>query len=190
MPLSRHLAAFWLLTGALACVAPPPPETGTSPGAGADARTAFFRELSTLCGQRFPGKAVFTSTPQDPMATAAMEMDVADCSPREIRVPFRVGNDRSRTWVITLADTGLLLKHDHRHADGTPDSVTNYGGWATTAGSATRQHFAADSFTAALIPAARTNVWTLEIDRAGRRFIYDLQREARPRFRAEFDMAR
>ena len=58
----------------------------------------------------------------------------------------------------------------------------------TLGGTAFRQRFPADSQTAALIPAASTNVWTLEIDETQQRFIYDLQRDGRPRFRAEFDL--
>lgn len=153
------------------------------------AQGAFFARLSALCGQRFPGRAVFTSTPDDPMARARLVMHVERCSGEEIRVPFLVDDDRSRTWVITLHPGALQLKHDHRHADGTPDDITMYGGWAAAAGSTGfRQRFPADSQTAALIPAAVTNVWTLEIDEAQEKFIYDLQRDGRPRFRAEFDL--
>ena len=28
-------------------------------------------------------------------------MHVRDCSERELRIPFHVGDDRSRTWVVT-----------------------------------------------------------------------------------------
>jgi len=44
-----------------------------------------------------------------------------DCSDKEIRIPFRVGEDKSRTWILSLDDRGLLFRHDHRHADGTPE---------------------------------------------------------------------
>ena len=153
------------------------------------AQGTFFTRLGALCGQRFPGRAVFTSMPDDPMARARLVMHVERCSGEEIRVPFLVDEDRSRTWVVTLHPGALQLKHDHRHADGTPDDITMYGGWATSEGSTGwRQRFPADSQTAALIPAAVTNVWTLEIDEAQGKFIYDLQRDGRPRFRAEFDL--
>ncbi|MBA2436542.1 MAG: hypothetical protein H0V54_15925, partial [Chthoniobacterales bacterium] len=81
---------------------------------------------------------------------------------------------------------GLRLKHDHRHPDGTPDKQTNYGGWATNDGTATRQQFPADEETAALIPEAATNIWTLEIDREKRTFLYALERNKAPRYRAVF----
>ena len=152
------------------------------------AQGAFYTRLRDLCDKRFPGRAVFTSTPDDPMARAALVMHVASCTGEEIRVPFIVDGDRSRTWVITLHPGAMQLEHDHRHADGTPDEITMYGGWAADGGSAYRQRFPADSATAKLIPAAATNVWTLEFDEQRGQFIYDLERDGRPRFRAAFDL--
>ena len=152
------------------------------------AQGAFFTRLRDLCDKRFPGRAVFTSTPDDPMARASLVMHVAACTGEEIRVPFLVDGDRSRTWVITLHPGAMQLKHDHRHPDGTPDEITMYGGWAAEGGSGLRQRFPADSQTAALIPAASTNVWTLEFDERQDQFIYDLERDGRPRFRAVFDL--
>jgi hypothetical protein len=68
--------------------------------------------------------------------------------------------------------------------------VTQYGGDTSDSGSATRQEFHADAHTATLIPAARTNVWTIELV-PGERFAYGLRREGTERrFRAEFDLTR
>ncbi len=123
-------------------------------------------------------------------ARSAVVMHVRQCSPSEIRVPLHVGDDRSRTWVFTPTSTGLRLKHDHRHSDGSEDAVTQYGGDTRDAGSATRQEFWADSLTATLIPAARTNVWTVEID-PGATFFYGLRREGTDRrFRVEFNLTK
>jgi hypothetical protein len=92
--------------------------------------------------------------------------------------------------VITRTPNGLRLKHDHRHEDGSEDAVTQYGGDTRGPGTATRQDFYADSLTAALIPAARTNVWTVEII-PGDRFAYALRREGTDRrFRVEFDITK
>jgi hypothetical protein len=122
------------------------------------------------------------------MSSQALVMHVRDCSADTIRIPFHVGANRSRTWVVTRTATGLRLKHDHRHEDGTPDSVTMYGGDTREAGVASRQEFFADSLTASLIPAALTNVWTIELE-PGRTFAYALRREGSDRrFRAEFDL--
>jgi len=149
----------------------------------------FWSSLQTVCGQAFGGR-VTESLPADTlMQRSALVMHVRRCTPTEIRIPFHVGDDRSRTWVFTRTPTGIRLKHDHRHADGTEDAITLYGGDTRDSGSVDRQEFHADSVTAALIPAARTNVWTVEIV-PGQRFVYALRRVGTDRrFRAEFDLA-
>jgi hypothetical protein len=49
--------------------------------------------------------------------------------------------------------------------------------------------FAADSFTAALLPASRTNVWTVEVTPT--QFVYQLTRTGSDRrFRVEFDLTK
>lgn len=59
---------------------------------------------------------------------------------------------------------------------------------ACSAGTATRQKFHADAHTSTLIPAAKTNVWTVEVH-PGRAFVYALRREGTDRrFRIEFDL--
>ena len=152
---------------------------------------AFWAGLQSLCGKAFTGRVAEDSVADSPFRGKVLTMHVRSCTPTEIRIPFHVGEDRSRTWVLTRTDAGLRLKHDHRHEDGTPDAVTQYGGDTRDAGSATRQEFAADAHTATLIPAARTNVWTVEVDPASSLFAYALRREGTDRrFRAEFDLAR
>ena len=154
------------------------------------AQGAFFTRLSALCDKEFPGRATFSSTPDDPMMRARLVMAPQGCSSEQVRVPFRVDGDRSRTWIITLHPGALQLQHDHRHADGTPDEITMYGGWAADGGTPSRARFPADAETAKLIPAAATNVWTLEIDSAKRRFVYFLERDGKPRYRAIFDLGK
>ena len=153
---------------------------------GVDARKThklFFENVKKLCGERLEGATEFPQDPKHDFAGKKLVMHVETCTDHQIRIPFRVGEDTSRTWILTLSDEGLLLKHDHRHADGTPDEVTMYGGWATD-GDGSRQRFAADAETAKLIPEAATNVWTLEFDAAAGRFIYALERNAAPRYKA------
>lgn len=151
----------------------------------ADARDAFFASLSQLCGATFEGASTYSSTPNDTFAGKTLTARVASCTADEIRVPFIVGSDRSRTWIFTRSDGALTLQHDHRHDDGTPDAQTMYGGAATAAGSALAQSFAADAYTARLIPAAATNVWTLTLGADGKTLSYYLERDGKPRFRAE-----
>ena len=153
-----------------------------------EAQTAFFQNLKKLCGQQFEGVTEYPQDPAHPMVGKRLVMSVATCSEREVRIPLQVGEDKSRTWVLTLSDKGLLLKHDHRHADGTPDEQTNYGGWAKAEGSANKQQFAADEETAKLIPDAATNVWTLEIDAEKQQFTYALERHNAPRYKGVFSL--
>lgn len=153
--------------------------------AGGDNRDAFFANLGTLCGATFEGASVFPREPGDAFAGKKLVANVATCTENEIRVPFIVGEDRSRTWIFTRSAAGLELKHDHRHADGTPDEQTMYGGMASDKGTPHAQSFHADAYTAKLIPAASTNVWTVTLSPDGKTLTYFLERDAKPRFKAE-----
>ena len=144
----------------------------------------FFTSLKDLCGARFEGAMTFPPEGKDAFAGKLLVASVASCSEVEIRVPFLVGEDSSRTWIFRRTVSGLQLKHDHRHADGTPDAVTMYGGMASTAGTPFMQSFAADSETAKLIPAAGSNVWTVNLSADGTSLTYHLDRGAKPRFTA------
>lgn len=162
-----------------------------APLAAAAPQDEFWDRLRALCGQAFEGRVVEGTAPGDAaFAGQRLVMHVRACGDAEIRIPFHVGSDRSRTWVLTRTATGLRLKHDHRHADGTPDRVTQYGGDTAEAGMAGRQDFPADVHTAELIPAARTNIWTVAVE-PGATFVYALRRDAEGRrFRVEFDLTR
>lgn len=151
---------------------------------------AFWASLQQLCGGAFAGTIVQASPADTSFAGKALVMHVRQCSPAEVRIPFHVGENRSRTWILTRTAGGLRLKHDHRHADGSEDAVTQYGGDTRGAGTPSAQEFHADAHTAGLIPAAATNVWTVEI-LPGERFAYALRREGTDRrFRVEFDLTR
>jgi hypothetical protein len=156
----------------------------------AEPRDVFWSRMQTLCGHAFGGRLTESSPADSVVRRSALVMHVRNCTPTEIRIPFHVGADRSRTWVLTRSATGFRLKHDHRHADGTEDAITQYGGDTRDSGSFGRQEFHADAHTAALIPAAGTNVWTLEIE-PGQRFVYALRRVGTDRrFRVEFDLVK
>ncbi len=155
-----------------------------------ESQRAFWSSLESLCGRAFEGRVVEDSTGNPDFAGKAMVMHVRRCESGRILVPFHVGDNRSRTWVFTHVSDGLRLKHDHRHEDGTEDDITQYGGDTTSPGTATTQEFHADAHTATLIPAAATNVWTVEII-PGRMYAYALRREGTDRrFRVEFDLTR
>jgi hypothetical protein len=155
-----------------------------------DPHDAFWVALTDLCGRAFEGRVRESQPPDSTFAASTLVMHVRECDDDVIRIPFHVGEDRSRTWVLTRTAEGIRLKHDHRHEDGSEDAVTQYGGDTAAPGSATIQEFPADAHTATLIPAAATNVWTLEL-RPGATFAYALRREGTERrFRAEFDLSR
>lgn len=148
-------------------------------------KQAFFDNMSNLCGQTYTGYSTYPDDPEHDFAGQLLRAEFITCNNEQIRIKFDVGADRSRTWVITNTEQGLLLKHDHRHEDGTPDEITNYGGWANNQGTAWAQYFAADDETAALIPAAKTNVWLLKYEPATEVLTYDLKRHNQPRYQAQ-----
>lgn len=156
---------------------------------------AFMSSLARLCGQAFAGRITVNEprTDSDPFEGKALVMHVRECRQEEIRVPFHVGEDRSRTWVITRTASGLRLKHDHRHEDGTPDELTMYGGDTRDAGTPMRQEFPVDAESIALferggLRASTANKWALELE-PGARYVYELARPGRL-FRVEFDLTR
>lgn len=157
---------------------------GALPAEAADSRSTFFDNIASLCGTVFEGYSSFPSDPEHSFAGKLLVATVASCTDDEIRIPFWVGENQSRTWILTRTSEGLLLKHDHRHEDGTPDEITMYGGWATREGNAGSQSFPADAHTRQLIPEAATNVWTLSLSEDGAALTYDLERHSEPRFRA------
>jgi len=153
----------------------------------------FFDRLRSLCGQAFEGRVVTNEEADREMAAARLVAQVRSCSDSELRIPFHVGNDDGRTWVVTRTAAGLRLKHEHRHADGSPAPPDNYGGDTIGPGNPRRQEFPADRYSRDLfvrenIPASVTNVWAIEIV-PGRLLAYELRRPGRF-FRVEFDLTR
>jgi hypothetical protein len=155
--------------------------------------TQFLSQLSQHCGKAYAGRITANqpAAPDDAFAGKALVMHVRDCGTQLVRVPFHVGDDHSRTWVLTQVPAGLQLKHDHRHADGSSDVLTMYGGTSVEPGTAQRQEFPADQeskdlFVREQIPVSADNVWAMEIV-PGERFVYELTRPNRV-FRVEFDL--
>lgn len=181
--MSRAMLIF-LLTFIASCAS----QRASSP-----AQDAFFASLSAHCGKAYEGKAV-TDIPKGSGFDAKLIMHVRECSDTEIKIPFIVGEDRSRTWIITKTENGLRLKHDHRHEDGSPDKSTMYGGDTLEEGTAGLQSFPADQYSKELfieleIPAALDNVWKLHLSE--RTFSYQLTRINSDRdFKVDFDLTR
>ena len=178
------IAALLLPAALAACATPTDVDTP---------RDRFLATLAPLCGKAFEGRIASPPVEADEaFAGKRLVMHVRGCSKNEIRIPFHVGEDRSRTWVLSRTRAGLRLKHDHRHSDGSEDKLTQYGGDSGGEGDAQRQEFPADAFSKAMferenIPASTANVWAIEVDRSA--FAYELRRPGRF-FRVEFDLSR
>jgi hypothetical protein len=156
----------------------------------AAAQNDFFAAISQLCGQAFTGKLAVDTSGSDRFADAQLLMHVRECSDTQIKIPFYVGEDASRTWILTKTGGGLLLKHDHRHKDGSHDDLTLYGGHTQQLGSAHTQVFPVDVFTQELFielgyPQSLTNIWEMFI--YPDTFTYRLTR-AGFEFKVEFDL--
>lgn len=147
----------------------------------------FWEQLQTHCGKAYAGKL---ADGQDrPEFSGDMVMHVKTCSDTEIKIPFFVGEDLSRTWIFTKDGDHLIsLKHDHRNKDGSEEEINFYGGKATNVGHDNFQFFPADPETVTMLPAASSNVWWIEL--SDNEYSYNLRRLAadRPPFRVEFDL--
>ncbi|HEY5804466.1 MAG TPA: hypothetical protein VIT90_12300 [Lysobacter sp.] len=179
-----------------ACRSAPSAEDGPRPaGNRGQPADAFFANLQALCGKAFAGRIVIDEppTPGDPYAGKALIMHVRQCEHDRIAIPFHVGDDHSRTLLLTRTSSGLTLDHDRRKRDGSLELLSMYGGSTVDRGSATRQVFPADAQSKALFARNQrndsiSNVWTLEI-KPGRMAAYERARAGR-RFRIEFDLTR
>lgn len=152
---------------------------------------AFFSSIEQHCGKAFEGKVAVDNQPS-PAFDAKLVMFVRKCSQAELQIPFYVGDNASRTWIIKKTGSGLSLKHDHRHKDGTDDLVTMYGGHTSDAGYNQIQSFPVDQYSKELfalqgLPQSITNTWQVYI--YPEMFSYRLVREGRE-FRVDFDLTK
>ena len=150
---------------------------------------AFFNAIKTHCGKAFQGK-VSKDNVGNTFGDAKLVMHVRKCTDSEIQIPFHVGEDASRTWILTKTGAGLMLKHDHRNEDGSFHSSTMYGGHTVDEGFPKVQSFPADVYSKSLfiesgIAASTDNVWQMMIYPS--RFSYRLIRPARE-VQVDFDL--
>lgn len=196
VPLITLFSALWISLGLLFGSPYTDPvairNTAQPPSAMVDssriAQQAFFNDLRSLCGQSLTGKTQFlwSNDPKDPFVVNPLKAYVRVCTDTEIRIPFHIGEDTSRTWIFTMTAEGLQFKHQHLKPDGTPDRITNYGGMATVSGTRSRQYFPADQQTVSLDTAYTTNQWNVVLDLAQGTLEYRLTRYQRPRYTALF----
>jgi hypothetical protein len=129
------------------------------------AQAAFMHALQPYCGQAYAAQIVQDSAPS-PAWDHPLVVHIRDCEQSVIRMPLHVGDDRSRTWVLTQHSEHIDFQHIHLHEDGSPDAVSPYGGQTVEEGSATRQSFPADEASKALFIAngldvSVNNTWTI-----------------------------
>lgn len=150
----------------------------------------FWNTLKEHCGKAYEGKIIEGGKKGDGFMGEKLIMHVRSCEDNIIRIPFFVGEDKSRTWVFKLnEDKRISLKHDHRHKNGSEDKITQYGGSNPNTGLADIQFFPADQETASLIPYASNNVWWVIIDKTS--FTYNLRRIGTDRFfSVKFDLTK
>ena len=152
------------------------------------ASAQFWDNLKSHCGKAYEGTIIAGGKEGDGFMGEKLVMHVRSCEEKTIRIPFFVGEDKSRTWVLSLQeDNRILLKHDHRNKDGSEEEVTQYGGMSPNTGLADIQFFPADQHTANLIPLASTNVWWFTLDETS--ITYNLRKIGSDRlFTVKFDL--
>ena len=150
----------------------------------------FWKQLEAHCGKSYQGTITAGAVEGDGFTGKKLLMHVRSCKKNEIRIPFFVGEDKSRTWVLTMnSDKILSLKHDHRNPDGSEEKITQYGGVSPNVGMENLQMFPADAHTTAILPAAATNVWWFTID--DKTMTYNLRRIGSERvFTVTFDLTK
>lgn len=162
--------------------------TSTSLAQNTSPSLVFWENLKKHCGKSYEGE-IIAGAENDTFKGKTLKMQVLSCENNVIKIPFYVGEDKSRTWVFTLIGDKILLKHDHRHEDGSSDKVTMYGGKSTNVGQAELQMFPADEETTLMLPLAATNVWWVGLKEDS--FMYNLRRIGSERyFSVKFNLAK
>ncbi|RPJ66112.1 hypothetical protein DRW07_13205 [Alteromonas sediminis] len=151
---------------------------------------AFFDAIKQHCGKAFEGEVSVDNQGPSTFSREKLVMHVRMCNDTQLHIPFHVGDNASRTWIITKTGSGLSLKHDHRKSDGHYDPVTMYGGHTLDAGFDHIQSFPVDEYSRQLfaqkgLPQSLTNIWQMYI--YPDTFSYRLIREGRE-FRVDFDL--
>ena len=183
MRLTKIHVAMLAATATLAACTPADPNP----------QDAFFNTILEHCGNAYEGR-VTSGDPETDQTwmNNRIVIEVRECTDTRIRIPLHVGDNHSRTWIISKTPTGLELKHDHRLEDGSDDPTTMYGGSTITPGTPTEQAFPVGEFSKRLfaevgLPASMTNTWYMSFPDANT-FRYRLSRENRE-FHVDVDLS-
>ena len=158
------------------------------------AQDQFFDNIARYCGQAFEGRVTEANfTGVETFTENHLVMHVRRCSADRLEIPFHIGDNHSRTWILTKTGSGIQLKHDHRTEEGVPDNATMYGGHTVDAGWPHAQSFPADDFSKHDFirrrqPQSLWNTWHMYIY-PGEFFAYRLTREGRE-LRVDFDLTK
>lgn len=153
------------------------------------ASDSFFLAIKKHCGKSYEGEITTGAREGDGFSGKRLVMQVISCEENQIKIPFYVGDDSSRTWVFTMKNNIITLEHDHRHKDGTPDKITMYGGTSPNQGTEKLQFFPANSYTCNMLYYACSNVWWVTINEEA--FTYNLRRIGSERvFTVTFNLKR
>lgn len=175
----------------MACGGPSEPaseEATTAPPVLSEAEQSFMANLLSLCGKSFQGEETFMAEGRESWADKLLVMHVAYCDEDEVRIPFHVDDDHSRTWIFMTEDGRLRFRHDHRHADGTPEDLTLYGGYANGEGSRFIQHFPADAYTVRMLQDTLGRQWDIAFADNMSIMTYQLRYDNELMFEASFDL--
>lgn len=157
-------------------------------GGDADPQRAFFDAIAERCGDDYPGRAILAPPTDDTFRPAFLGMRIVSCTDDVIRITFRVDDDDSRTWVLTL-DDGLLFTHEHMLEGDTLSSNSGWGGRAAPGtGTALFQHFPDHRWDPERVPEDRRSHWRMRIDPDHGQFVYYLDRGTEPAYRLVFHM--
>lgn len=159
-------------------------DTAAAATPGAD----FWDAIAPYCDQAFEGEATSLRPGDEGFAEDGVRVHIRRCQDSRLMMPLKVGDDRSRTWVLERHPWGVTLKHQHRHEDGSADAVSNYGGLARPPADGTTLDFPVDDETRAMLPRAGGHTWSLAIE--DETLVYELrQADVESSFRLEFDLS-
>lgn len=152
------------------------------------AQLPIWEHLQAHCGEAFEGELMHP-TQEKEFSGKKLVMHIRSCNDSTIYIPFFVGENKSRTWILRKQEKGYSLHHDHRHEDGSPEEQTLYGGFTPNAGFDSLYMFPADDYTCDLIPFACGNIWWITMNESY--FTYNLRRIGTDRlFSIRFDLSK
>ena len=131
---SRKLTAALTIMGTAASL------MGASVMATDSNQDKFFDSVKAQCGNAFSGKVEDSSNSTAYNGRKFM-LHIRDCSDTQIKMPLHIDDNSSRILVLTKSDGSIKLQHDHRHADGSSDALTLYGGYSSADSTANVQNF-------------------------------------------------